>query len=60
MAEGRRGALCLLGEPLQFALCYGTVFCPVSLYVGVLWPNGWMDQAAVCGLGTASAQATLC
>jgi len=46
MAEGRRGALCLLGEPLQFALCYGTVFCPVSLYVGVLWPNGWMDQGA--------------
>jgi len=31
-------------------LCYQTVVCPVSLSclsvcnVGVLWPNGWMDQ----------------
>jgi len=31
----------------RFALCYGTVVwlsCPVC-DVGVLWPNGWKDQA---------------
>jgi len=32
----------------RFALCYRTVVCPdypVCLYnVGVLWPNGWMNQ----------------
>jgi len=39
------------GKPLQatallrFALCYRTVVCPVS-NVGVLWPNGCMDQGA--------------
>jgi len=37
-----------LFEPFlkRFALCYRTVVCPVlSVYkVGVLWPNGWMDQ----------------
>jgi len=30
----------------QFALCYQTVVClscPVC-NVGILWPNGWMDQ----------------
>jgi len=33
--------------------------CPVS-DVGVLWPNGWMDQDAIWYGGMASAQATLC
>jgi len=31
----------------RFALCYRTIVCPVCLSVcdvGVLWPNGWMDQ----------------
>jgi len=31
----------------RFALCYQTVVCLsiLSVYdVGVLWPNGWMDQ----------------
>ena len=30
-------------------LCYQNVVCPISLSVcdvGVLWPNGWMDQDA--------------
>jgi len=27
----------------RFALCYRTAVCPVC-DVGVLWPNGWMDQ----------------
>jgi len=36
-----------LATPL--ALCYGTVVCPVLsclsvCELGVLWPNGWMDQ----------------
>jgi len=50
----------VFGRPLvkRFALCYQTVcpVCPllsVSLFVfdvGVLWPNGWMDQDATwCG-----------
>jgi len=29
----------------RFALCYPTVVCPVC-DVGILWPNGWMDQDA--------------
>jgi len=31
-----------------FALCYRTFVCPVRLDcdIGVLWPNGWMDQDA--------------
>jgi len=29
----------------KFTLCNGTVVCPVC-NVGVLWPNGWMDQDA--------------
>jgi len=31
-------------QPLT--LCYRTVVCPVLCVcnVGVLWPNGWMDQ----------------
>jgi len=35
----------ILGQPLvkRFVLCYGTVVLSVS-NVGVLWPNGWMDQ----------------
>jgi len=40
----------------RFALCYRTVVC-LSVYpvcdVGVLWPNGWMDQDKL-------APATLC
>jgi len=33
------------GRPFvkQFALCYRTVVCSVC-DVGLLWPNGWMDQ----------------
>jgi len=33
------------GRPFvkQFALCYQTVVCVVC-NIGVLWPNGWMDQ----------------
>jgi len=27
----------------RFALCYGNVV-PSVCNVGVLWPNGWMDQ----------------
>ena len=39
---------CLIfGQPFvkRFALCYWTIvlFCPVC-HVGVLWPNGWMDE----------------
>jgi len=37
-----------IGRPFakRFALCYRTVVCPVLSVcdVGVLWPNGWMDQ----------------
>ena len=40
----------IFGRPFakQFALCYRTVVCPVCpVYdVGVLRPNGWMDQDA--------------
>jgi len=40
----------------RFALCYRTVFLSVSLFcpvlsvcdVGVLWPNGWIDQNETC------------
>jgi len=37
------------GRPFvkRLALCNRTIVCPVCLsvcYVGVLWPNGWMDQ----------------
>jgi len=34
-----------IGRPFvkRFALCYRTVVCPVC-DVGVLWPNGLMDQ----------------
>jgi len=33
----------------RFAICYQAVVCPVCLScpvsnVGVLWPNGWMNQ----------------
>jgi len=41
----------VFGRPFVFARCYWTVVCPVSLSVcdvGVLWPNGWMDQDATC------------
>ena len=42
----------VFGRPFvkRFALCYRTVVLSVCLYilsvcdVGVLWPNGWMDQ----------------
>ena len=35
----------IFGRPFvkRFAICYRTVVCPVG-NVGVLWPNGWMDQ----------------
>jgi len=41
----------------RFALCYQTVVCPVLSVcdVGVLWPNGWMDQDEIgmrVGLGS--------
>jgi len=39
----------IFGRPLekQFALCYLAVVClPTVCYVGVLWPNGWIDQDA--------------
>jgi len=43
--------LLIFGRPFikRFTLCYETVVSPVcpvlSVYnVGVLWPNGWMDQ----------------
>ena len=42
------------GRPFvkRFALYYRTVLCPVC-DVGVLWPNGWMDQDATwCGCRT--------
>jgi len=39
---------CIFGRPLvkRFALCYRTVVLSVLSVcdVGVLWPNGWMDQ----------------
>jgi len=37
----------VFGRPFvkRFSLCYRTVACPVC-DVGVLWPNGWMDQDA--------------
>jgi len=39
----------VFGRPFvkRFALCYRTVVCPSvcpACNVGVLWPNGWMDQ----------------
>jgi len=44
----------IFGRPLvkRFAICYWTVVCPIRLSctplsvcdIGVLWPNGWMDQ----------------
>jgi len=38
------------GQPFvkRFALCYQTVVClAYPVYdIGVLWPNGWMDQDA--------------
>jgi len=41
----------VFGRPFvkRFKLCYQTVVCPVLSIcpvcnVGVLWPNGWMDQ----------------
>jgi len=41
----------LCGRPFvkRFALCYGIVVCLcvcLSCNVGVLWPNGWIDQDA--------------
>jgi len=50
-----------LGQQLvkRSALCYQTVVCPVCLSlcdVGVLWPNGWMDQDAAWFGGTGWAQ----
>jgi len=39
----------------RFALCYQTVVCPVC-DVGVLWPNGWMDQDATWYGGSNSPQ----
>jgi len=46
----------IIGPPFvkQFALCYRTMVCPVCLSVcniGVLWPNGWMDQHETCRAG---------
>ena len=43
--------LTVFGRPFVkwFALCYRTIACPVCLSVcnvGVLWPNGFMDQGA--------------
>ena len=35
----------------RFALCYRSVVCPVC-NVGVLWPNGWMDQDETGHAGT--------
>ena len=36
----------VFGRPFvkRFALCYQTVICLSVCDVGVLWPNGWMDQ----------------
>jgi len=40
----------IFGQPLQvtICLCYGTIVLsvPSVCNVGVLWPNGWMDQDA--------------
>jgi len=33
----------MLNRFLGTTLCYQTVVCPVC-DVGVLWPNGWMDE----------------
>jgi len=46
----------VFGRPFvrQFALCYRAVVlsvCPVC-NVGVLWPNGWMDQDETGHAGT--------
>jgi len=42
----------VMGRPLvkRFALCYRTVVLSKCLVsdVGVLWPNGWMDQDETC------------
>ena len=35
----------------RFTLCYQSIVCPRCLYVGVLWPNGWMDQEETCHRG---------
>jgi len=41
----------------QFALCYQTIVCFVCLSsrpvcnIGVLWPNGWMDQDEIWHAG---------
>jgi len=38
----------IFGRPFlkRFALCYRTIVCPVLplCNVGVLWPNGWMNE----------------
>jgi len=36
----------VFGQPFikRFALCYRTVVCLSVCDIGVLWPNGWMDQ----------------
>ena len=39
--------VCLWGEPLQVSLYATGLLCCLSVCnVGVLWPNGWMDQDA--------------
>ena len=43
--DGKMTIRWIFGQPSvkRFVLCYLTVVCPVC-DVGVLWPNGWMDQ----------------
>ena len=43
----RQRVCAVFGRPFlqRFSLCYGTVVMSVC-NVGVLWPNGWVDQAA--------------
>jgi len=47
MTEWQMVSESIFGWPFvqRFALRYRTVVCPVC-NVGVLWPNGWMDQDA--------------
>jgi len=43
----------IIGRPFvkRFALCYRTVVCLSVCNVGVLWPNGWIDQDETCHAG---------
>jgi len=51
LVDTRLNVAIVFGQPFVkwFTLCYQSLVCPVaclSCDVGVLWPDGWMDQDA--------------